>query len=67
MKKAICILGCVIALVLTGCQGGDLTNRKTPPVHSSNVGGKPPDSGSPASSPGPFADFSDPGDRQSVV
>ena len=60
MKKAICVLACVIALMLTGCQGqGDLTNN-TPPVHSSNVGEKPPDSDSPTSSTGHSTGFPNP-------
>ena len=61
MKKVICVLACVIALMLTGCQGqGDLTNN-TPPVHSSNVGEKPPGSDSPTSSTGHSTDFPNPG------
>ena len=52
MKKVICVLGCVIALMLAGCQSeGVWPGDKTPPVHSSNAGKNNPGSNTPNHNP----------------
>lgn len=52
MKKTICVFGCVMVTMLAGCQSqGELPDDKTPPVHSSNSGGKGSDSVDPSNTP----------------